>query len=297
LFQRLHTLYDGFHFYEGVNNLRTLNHEAAKGPVKVEPELMDLLLFCKEKQMLTRGRVNIALGAVLEIWHAYREEGIADPEGARLPPMADLRAAARHVDMNDLLLDPENGTVQYADPLLKLDLGSVAKGYATELAAQQMLASATPSFIINAGGNVRVGNPPLDGERTAWGIGIQDPRGNELSGASGGIKESFFASNLSLVSSGDYQRCYMVGNRRYHHLIDPDTLMPGSHFQEVTILTEDSGLADLLSTAAFLLPYEESRAMVESLPGVEALWILPDGAVEMTEGAQKIAKSAGATPH
>lgn len=295
LFQRLHKLYDGYNAYEGINNLHTLNREAAKGPVTVEPELMDLLLFCQEKQPLTCGAVNVALGAVLQIWHDYRETGLSDPFSAELPPMDALQRAAGHADMNDVLLDPVQRTVRFTDSELQLDLGAVAKGYATELVAQQMLASETPSFIINAGGNVRVGNQPLDGKRKAWGIGIQDPRGNVLSDASSDIKETFFVSNLSLVSSGDYQRYYFVAGERYHHLIDPATLMPGVHYQAVTVLCEDSGLADLLSTAVFLLPYEQSRELVGSLEGVDALWILPDGSVRMTDGAAQFAKSAGAT--
>jgi thiamine biosynthesis lipoprotein len=256
---------------------------------------MDLLLFCKERQPVTQGRVNIALGAALNIWHAYREDGLADPEGARLPSMDELREAAKHADIGDLILDPDQGTVMYADPALKLDLGAVAKGFAAERAARLLLDSATPSFIVSAGGNVCVGNPPLDGKRVAWGIGIQDPGGNVFSDPSSDIVETFFVSNLSLVTSGGYQRYYVVDGQRYHHLIDPATLMPGTHYQAVTVLTEDSGFADLLSTAAFLLPYDQSRALVESLEGVEALWILPDGSIEMSDGARKLAKSAGAT--
>ncbi|MCL2544920.1 MAG: FAD:protein FMN transferase [Clostridia bacterium] len=295
MYRRLHALYDGYNAHAGVNNLYTLNREAAKGPVPVEPELMNLLLFCKEHQPAARGTMNIALGAVTRIWHDYRERGLLDPAAAQLPSMEALQSAARHTDFDDVILDPAAGTVTYADPGLQLDLGSIAKGYATELVAQWMLDSAMPSFIINAGGNVRVGNPPLDGRRAFWGVGIQNPRGNALSDPLGDTVESFFVANLSVVSSGDYQRYYIVDAKRYHHLIDPFTLMPGAYFQAVTVLCEDSGLADLLSTAVFLLPYEEGRAMVESLEGVDALWIFPDGRVEMTGGARERARSAGAT--
>ena len=295
MFRRLHKLYDGYSAYPGVNNLYALNREAAKGPVAVEPELMDLLLFCKQHQPVTRGTMNIALGAVLQIWHRYREDGLYDPAIAQLPPMEALQSAARHTDFDDVILDPAAGTVYYADPKLQLDLGSIAKGYATELVALWMLESQMPSFILNSGGNVRVGNPPLDGRRAFWGVGIQNPRGNVFSDASSDTVETFFVANLSVVSSGDYQRYYLVDGKRYHHLIDPFTLMPGEHFQAVTVLCEDSGLADLLSTAVFLLPYEEGRAMVESLEGVDALWIFHDGSVEMTNGARERARSIGAT--
>jgi len=294
MFRRLHALYDGYNPHAGTNNLYTLNREAAAGPVAVEPELMDLLLFCKRVQPMTGNTVNVALGAVLRIWREYREEGLYDPGGARLPLMDELRAAALHADMDDVVLDPAAGTVRFADPGLRLDLGSAAKGYAAELVAQWMLGSAMPSFIISAGGNVRAGEPPRDGKRDYWGVGIQDPRGNALSGASSDIVETFFVSSLSLVTSGGYQRYYIVDGKRYHHLIDPSTLMPGDHYLSATVLCEDSGLADLLSTAVFLLPYDRSRALVESLDGVEALWVFPDGGVEMTEGARKLAKSAGA---
>lgn len=295
MFQRLHQIYDGYNAYEGVNNLYTLNREAAKGPVEVPPELMDLLLFCQKNQPITEGTVNIALGAVLSIWHEYREEGLADEAAAKLPPMEDLLAASAHTGMQDVVLDPEKRTVYYTDPELQLDIGAVAKGYATELVAQHILASNVSHFVISAGGNVRIGNPPLDGKRKLWGIGIQDPNSNVFSTDASTTVESFYLSNMSVVTSGTYQRYYVVDGQAYHHLIDPSTLMPGTYFQAVTILTEDSGMADLLSTAAFLLPYERSRALIDSLEGVEALWILPDGTIEMTDGARKAAKSGGAS--
>ena len=232
------------------------------------------------------------MGSVLSIWHEYREAGLADPEHAQLPPMEALEAASGHMNIDDLVLDEENMTVYFADPQLRLDVGAVAKGYATELISQMLLAGPMPSFIISAGGNVRLGNPPEDG-RAAWGVGIQDPDGSVL-GLSD-IVETLFLANSSVVTSGDYQRFYVVDGESYHHLIDPDTLMPGKFYRSVSILTEDSGYADMLSTAAFLMPYEESRAFIESLSGVEAIWLFPDGTKEMTDGAAKIAKSRGAT--
>lgn len=286
----LHRLFDNYTPYEGVNNVYVLNQRAASEPVAVDPQLFDLLTLCKEQQPALHGQVNIALGSVLEIWHTYREAGLNDPENAQLPPMDALLEANSHTNFDDVVLDAQSMTVAYADPALKLDLGAVAKGYATELVAQELIASGFTSFVISAGGNIRTGSAPMDG-RTAWGVGIQNP---DLSSADE-LSEVLYLSNLSVVTSGNYQRYYVVDGKIYHHLIDPDTLMPSDYFPSVTIITEDSGLADLISTALFLMPYEEGRAFVDSLEDVEALWIFEDGSMEMTEGLQKYAKSKGAT--
>ena len=290
--KKYHELFDIYDNYDGVSNIKTINDNAGIAPVTVDPELISLLEFSRQEYEKTGGRVNVAMGSVLSIWHEYREAGLDDPENAKLPPMEDLQAAAQHMNIDDLILDEAAQTVYFADPEMKLDVGAVAKGYATEIVSQMLLAGDMPSFIISAGGNVRMGNPPADG-RTKWGVGIQDPDGAVL-GLSD-IVETLYVTGCSVVTSGDYQRYYVVDGQRYHHLIDPDTLMPDTDFRSVSIITEDSGYADLLSTAAFLMPYEESRAFVDSLDGVEAIWLFPDGSKKMTFGAMNVAKSCGAT--
>ena len=290
----LHKLFDTYNTYdeEGIVSVCALNQRAAQEPVEVDPILFSLLTYCKNNYVACQGQVNVAMGSVLSIWHEYREAGLDNPQSAAVPPIEDLTAASDHADIGDLILDEEAMTVYFADPELKLDLGAVAKGYATEIVAQLLLSGDMPSFLISAGGNVRAGEPPQDG-RKAWGIGIQDPDGNVL--GAGDIVETLFLSGMSVVTSGDYQRYYVVDGERYHHLIDPDTLTPPSYYRSVSIITENSGYADMLSTAAFLMPYEESRAFIDSLDGVEAIWLFADGSKEMTDGAKAVAKSCGAT--
>lgn len=292
MFLYMHKLFDTYNSYEdeGIVSIFTLNERAAQEPVAVDPILFSLLTFCKANYALCHEQVNVAMGSVLSIWH--REAGLADPEHAQLPPMEALEAASGHMNIDDLVLDEENMTVYFADPQLRLDVGAVAKGYATELISQMLLAGPMPSFIISAGGNVRTGISPQDG-RKAWGVGIQDPDGSVF-GLSDYV-EVLYIHDISVVTSGDYQRYYEVDGQRYHHLIDPETLMPDTDFRSVSIITEDSGYADMLSTAAFLMPYEESRAFIESLDGVDAIWLFPDGSMQMTDGAMKVAKSCGAT--
>lgn len=293
-FRYYHQLYDIYNQHGELHNLHYVNQEASKAPVQVPTELFDLLQYAKEMYGPSQETVNIALGPVLAIWHQAREDSELDPEKAYLPELAVLEAANLHTDLDDLTLDADASTVFFRDPLMKLDVGAVAKGYAAELVARQLLQGPMPSFAINAGGNIRLGNPPLDG-RANWGVAVQDPDGFALADPNSDVMDTLFLHNMSVVTSGDYQRYYVYQGERYHHIISPDTLMPPQYFRSVTIITEDSGYADLLSTTLFLMPYEEGVEFVKSLPGVEAVWILNDRCMRMTNGIKEIAKSQGAT--
>lgn len=292
-FQRLHMLYDKYNNYEGINNIKTINENAGIKPVKVDKEIVDLILFSKEWYKKTMGLTNIAFGPVLEIWHEYRIEGIDDPPNAKIPPMQDLQNASKHTDINKVVVDTKNSTVFLPDSKMSLDVGAMAKGYATEIVAKEIVAEGMVSGIINSGGNVRAIGKPLDGKRQRWGIGVQDPNRSLFSDEQN--LDVVFINNGSVTNSGDYQRYYMVGDKLLHHLIDPKTLMPATHYKAVTVVAEDSGIADFLSTELFFLPYEESRRLVESLDGIEALWIMPKGEVKATDGMKKIMRSFGAS--
>lgn len=296
LFNQYHREFNQYLPYEGLNNLYTLNHSAAESPVAVSQALFDLLSYCKEMQGMTRGTVNIALGSVLSLWHDERENAEENPDKAKLPDPEALKAAAEHTSIDDVILDDAARTVYFQDPLLKLDVGAVAKGYAAELVAQALTQAGMRSFIINAGGNVRVGSAPKDG-RKGWGIAVQDPDAEVASPGSGEFLDVFYLSEMSVVTSGDYQRYFTVGGKHYHHLISPKSLMPADYMRSVSIITRDSGYADLLSTAVFLMPFEEGLAFVQSLEGVDAVWVLNDRSIHMTKGAMDAADSQGATPY
>ncbi|MBU5675348.1 FAD:protein FMN transferase [Alkaliphilus sp. MSJ-5] len=293
-FQQLHKLYDIYNNYEGINNVKTINDNAGIKPVKVDKEIVDLIVFAKDWYSRTGGQTNIAMGSVLRIWHDYRQEGEYDPENAKLPPMEELIAASKYTDIDDVVVDIEKSTVYLAEKNMSLDVGSIAKGYAVEVVAKEIMEEGFTSGIISGGGNVRVLDKPLDGVRERWGIGIQNPNKSIVSDEDN-ILETIFINNASVVTSGDYQRYYIVDEKPMHHLIDPKTLMPGEYYRAVTVVAEDSGVADFLSTAVFLMPYEESRNLVNSFDDVEAIWVMQDGTVEATDGMKKIMKSQGAT--
>lgn len=284
-FLRLHKIYDKYKTYEGLNNLKTINDMAGRGPVEVDRDLIELLLYARDLQEKISPKVNIGLGSVLQIWHDYREAGLANPDQAQVPPMADLDRAKDHTSMENLIIDEENSRVEILDPHMSLDLGAIAKGYAVELVGEASKARGVENAIISAGGNVKTLGRPLDGRET-WGIGIQNPD-NAMARSEDRLIEVLYVGETSVVTSGNYQRYYEVGGKLYNHIIDPDGLMPGDYYKGVSVMVEDSGLADFLSTAAFLLPLDEGKKIIED-NGAEALWIMPDNSLEYTEGMAEV---------
>lgn len=284
-FTYYHQLFDPYHAYEGINNLYAINHNAAEEPLMVPDELFNLLQYCAQMQPKLHSTVNIAMGSVLELWHEAREAAENAPNQAVLPSDAALKEAALHINIDGMVLDSEKKTVFLKDPSMNINLGAIAKGYATELVAQLLLSSDMPSFIINAGGNVRTGQPPMDG-RANWTVALQDP--DAMFENQSAIDQKLHVHDLSVVTSGDYQRYFTVNGERYHHLISPDTLYPAHFMRSVTVVTRDSGLADLLSTALFLMPCEDGLAFLKGMDNVGAIWILNDLSVKTTDNLKEL---------
>lgn len=291
-FTELHKLYDRYNDYEGINNIKTINDNAGKSPVKVEQEIIDLLHFSIDNSKKYKEKTNIAMGAVLELWHQSREEGIKDPKNAKIPDKVALEEAAEHIDIDKVIIDDQEKTVYLEDPEMSLDLGATAKGYATQLVIDRLKKENIESAIISAGGNVETIGKPMEEGRGKWGIGLQNPLSLDDPSAEK-LFDVVFANDQSVVTSGDYQRYYTVGEDKYHHIIDPETLMPANHFKAVTVVTADSGFADFMSTTLFLLPLEEGRIMAKEA-GVEVLWFMNDHSIITTPGMDEMLKSKGA---
>lgn len=271
LLAEYHRLYSIYHRFENLENLCTVN-ELTNGvhrTVTVDRRIIDLLLYAKEMYRLTDGTVNVAMGSVLSLWHDHRAVGMDDPANATLPPMERLQEAAKHTNIDDVIIDETACTVTLADPQMKLDVGAVAKGYAAQRVADSLVQKGISGYVLNVGGNVcTVGTKP-DGD--GWTVGIEDPDGGS------DYLEYLSLSDRCVVTSGSYQRYYYVDGKKYHHIIDPDTLMPAEGYLSVSVVCDDAGLGDVLSTALFCLPQSEGLALVESIPEVQAMWIREDG--------------------
>lgn len=273
-----HKLFDIYHTYDGINNLKTINDAAGREPVEVDGEVLSLLQLGLDMYQKTDGMVNIAYGSVLSIWHECREQGIADPGHAKLPLEGQLQEKAGHTDISNVVIDEDASTVYLADKEMSLDVGSIGKGYAVQRVAEYAQELGIESLLLSVGGNVCAVGGKIDA--TPWRVGIENPNLGSADSHVGTVG----LIGKSIVTSGDYQRYYVVDGERYCHIINPRTGMPSRYFPSVSVLAEDSGFADALSTALFNMEYEKGLSLVESMPGVEALWIMEDGAVSCSSG-------------
>ena len=278
-----HRLYSIYHRFDGVENLCTINElkDGAHRTVKVDKRIIDMLLYAKEMYDLTNGVMNVSMGSVLSLWHDYRTIGKDNPENASLPPMDLLQKASEHTDISKMVIDKKNSTVTLTDPLMKLDVGAIAKGYATQQVSAFFKEKGVTGYVLNVGGNVCTLGEKLEG--TKWTVGIENPEDND-----------YFAylqlDGQSVVTSGSYQRFYYVDGIAYHHIIDPETLMPADNFLSVSIVCENSGLGDALSTALFCMPQNEGLALIESIENAEAMWVAKTGEKTYSSGWKNFEK-------
>ena len=218
------------------------------------------------------------MGGVLALWHDARTAGLDDPANARLPDRAALENAAAHMDFDAVIIDEDASTVFISDPETRLDVGAVAKGWSAQRAAE----NAPEGLLISVGGNVCATGPKTEAG-DPWVIGIQDPDG-------GDYLHTVCVTGGSVVTSGDYQRTYLVDGESYHHIIDPETLMPSRYWRSVTVVCADSGIADALSTALFLMPQGEGQTLLTRY-NAEAMWVDADGGEFFSPGFRALLRT------
>ncbi len=266
-----HKLYDIYNEYDGMNNIATVNRMAGKGPVKVDERIIDMLLFAKEMHELTDGNINVAMGAVLSLWHDEREAAALDPSAAKLPDPEALARAAEHTDINDMIIDEAELTVELLDPFMRLDVGAVGKGYAVEEVAKTLHGAYGDHYLIDVGGNIRAIGSKKSG--APYTTGIRNP----IEGSENRFLKVLELRNAAAVTSGSYERFYTVDGKNYHHIINKDTLMPSDIYISLTVVSPSSALSDALSTALFNMPPEQMQELVSTLEGVSVTALLKDG--------------------
>ena len=278
--KKYHELFNSYDRFEGVNNFLTINENAGKEPVEVDPSIIELIKYSKEMYDLTDGKINIAMGSLLGLWHDAREFSVNNPDEAKIPEESLLKKASEHKNIDAIEIDEENNTVYISDPDVQIDIGAIGKGYATKIIAQRLEEEGLKHGILSVGGDdVIFGENPAS-ENSYYKIAIQNPNLED--------KEEPYSSvvslkNTSVVTSGDYQRYFMVDGKRYHHIIDPETMYPSTKWRSVSVIMDDIAEADTISTYLFIIDQEKGMEFAKKV-GAEVLWIDEDYNQFKTEG-------------
>jgi len=246
-----------------------VNRNAGKRPVAVPKELFSVLAAALQVSELSGGAFDITWASMRGLWD-FR------PGHERVPTAEEVRARIGLVDYRQVALDPASSTVFLKREGMAIGLGGIAKGYSVDRAMQALAASGITDAIVKAGGDARVqGRAP---GAPGWKVGIRDPRDREK------LMALLTLSSVSISTSGDYERFFIKDGRLYHHIMDPATGFPAPGARSVTIIGPDTMTTDALSTAVFVLGPRKGMALVERLPGVEAVIVGADGAVAASSG-------------
>ena len=244
--------------------------------VEVHDETIELLKKGIYYGDLSDGNFDITIGKLSDLWN-FSTYALLDevPESA-VPTDDEIQEALKTVDYKGITID--GNKVALSNPDSKLDLGGIAKGFIADKMKAYLEENGVESGMINLGGNVLTLGKKADG--SSYTIGIQKPFSED-----GEAIASVEVADKTVVSSGVYERYYEIGDKFYHHILNPHTGYPyDNHLLGVTIICDDSVDGDGLSTTCFTLGLDDGMALIESLADVEAIFITDDYELHTSSG-------------
>lgn len=258
-------------------NNYNLNEQSFGKKVEISDDTKEIIEFSKKISSITNNAFDITLGNVIDLWDFKSLD-------KTIPSQDVINAELNKTGIDDINIETlTNGEkiINYLtskNPYSSLDLGAVAKGYIADEIKEYLLKNNVTSAIINLGGNILMINNKYN--KNDFKIGIIKPFSSN-----GEIITNFEGSNVSVVTSGSYERNFIKNNTLYHHILDPATGYPVfNNLYSVTIISESSVYADSLSTACFVLGLEEGLELVNSLDKTEAIFITNDYSIYKSEG-------------
>lgn len=254
--------------YRDDSELSKVNREAARGPVAVSEMTFEVLQKAGHFSELSEGAFDVTVGPLVDLWRKAGE--------ANEPPAAEALAEARRkVGVDKLILDAKHRTVRFAVAGMRVDLGGIGKGYAADKAVEAMKERGALGGMVALAGDIRCfGRPPRGQE--SWRIGLQDPN---IAPDDLGLSKPLLVLALTsegVSTSGDYRRFVRVQSQKQSHIMDPGTGKGANKLVSDTIIAPDATTSDALSTAVNVLGLEKGLALVERIPGTEAI-LIPAG--------------------
>ncbi|AEF83160.1 FAD:protein FMN transferase [Leadbettera azotonutricia] len=257
------------------SDISRINAAAGIEPVKVHADVFEVVERAMYYAEISGGAFDPTVEPLVSLW------GIGG-DAPRVPSQGEIDAAISLINWRDIVLDREQGTIFLKHPGMALDLGAIAKGYAADEVEEIVKKAKIPRALIDLGGNILTYGEKAD--HSPWRVGIQNPNG--LRGSYIGIIQF---RNKTMVTSGVYERFFEENGVHYHHILSTADGYPVRNgLLSVSIITDRSMDADGLSTSVFALGYERGRALVESLEGVQAVFVFEDMSIRLTKGTDFI---------
>ncbi len=275
IFDRISQIEETMSLQRGDSVLSAIKKAAGLEPVKVHSDVFQVIKSAVDMASRSNGAFDPAIGPLVAAWDIT-----GNP---RVPAQSEIEALLGLVNWKDIVLNEEASTVFLKRKGMAIDLGAIAKGYAADEAARIAREAGIKSALLDLGGNLFViGAKP---GRDNWRIGIQNPDGQR--GLSLGLVPE---RDATAVTSGGYERFFEQDGKRYHHILSPFTGYPSdSGLLQVSIISKkESMYCDGLSTACFVLGLEKGMALVESMPGYEAIMVSNDHKVYLSTGLKDI---------
>ncbi|MCK4551307.1 MAG: FAD:protein FMN transferase [Tenericutes bacterium] len=286
-----HQYLDKYNEYLGINNVYTINH--SDEPLVIEEILFGAIEFALDNDnLITKDDIplfDIALGPVLEIWHDARNSddcsNTTEMGISYCPVPTEIDGVTFNINPSDIILNSSNMTIDFASENMSIDLGGYGKGYVTKVISDH-LDTLNIKYLLNVGNsNVFAGGTNPNSEDGYYYIALIKPV-TEFQLINEYFQYIQMPSGIALVTSGVNQRYFkdVVTSEIYHHIIDPTTYYPGGYCKSITIVYPDSAMADLLSTAIFLLPLDEALEFVNNYEDLEAVWYVDDDNIIYSDG-------------
>ena len=255
-----------FRFDSQVHYINLAAHES---PVRLDKKLFDLIALCVRLAEETGGAVDITSGSLWKVWGFARRQG-------RIPSAEELDNAKAHTGYQFLELDETAQTIRFTKPGIELNFGCVGKGFALDVAAEKLREHAVDRFLFSGGLSSMLASG------RDWQIGIAHPL------RAGQRLRELTLNDVAVSTSSSQKQFFRHGGHRYSHLIDPRTGQPAEGVFSATVVAPTATLAELLSTAFFILRAEKAADYCAAHREISAILTIPsDNAPDLKFGTLK----------
>lgn len=250
-----------------------INKNAGIQSVEVDQELFSLINRSIKVSELTHGAFDISYASMDRIYAFDSQEKV-------LPSQDVIQEARALINWQKIELDEQKSSVKLTEKGMKIGFGAIGKGYAANKAKE--IIESIPGVhggIVNASGDLSIWGKSSD-KINEWNIKISDPSDPDK------ILADLMVHNTSVITSGDYEKYFTSGGKRYSHIIDPKSGLPTTGIKSVTIICNDAEIGDALATSVFVLGKEDGMYLINKLKGVEAIIVTDENTIIHSENLQ-----------